>query len=63
MCFQHGVAFRDFNNLLRRTRFDKVLCDKAFSIAKTTQLGLYQPGLASMVFKCFDRKSIGGVMK
>ena len=49
--------------MLRRTRFDKVLCDKAFSIAKTTQLGLYQPGLASMVFKCFDRKSIGGVMK
>ena len=49
--------------MLRRTRFDKVLCDKAFNIAKTIQLDLYQTGLVSMVFKCFDRKSIGGVMK
>ena len=33
-CFQHDIAYRDFKDLLRRTTSDKVLCDKAFNLAK-----------------------------
>ena len=30
--FQDDVAYGDFNNLPRKTVFDKVLCDKVFTI-------------------------------
>ena len=33
-CFQHDMAYEDFNNLAKRTDSDKVLKDKAFNIAK-----------------------------
>ena len=33
-CFQHDMAYGDFKDLNRRTFADKVLCDKAFNIAK-----------------------------
>ena len=33
-CFQHDMAYGDFKDLARRTASDKVLIDKAFSIAK-----------------------------
>ena len=33
-CFQHDMAYGDFKELARRTASDKVLRDKAFSIAK-----------------------------
>ena len=33
-CFQHDIAFGDFEDLTRRTASDKILCDKAFDIAK-----------------------------
>ena len=33
-CFQHDMAYGDFKELPRRTASDKVLRDKAFSIAK-----------------------------
>ena len=33
-CFQHDMAYRDFKDLTRRTTSDKILRDKAFSIAK-----------------------------
>ena len=35
---------------------DKVLRDKAFNIAKNPKYDGYQTGLASMVYKCFDKK-------
>ena len=34
-CFQHDTAYGD---LLRRTAFDKLLCDKAFNIAKQNKI-------------------------
>ena len=40
-----------------------VLCDKAFNIAKNPKQDAYQRGLASMVYKCFDKKTFGGVVK
>ena len=33
-CFQHDMAYGDFKDLARRNAADKVLRDKAFSIAK-----------------------------
>ena len=56
-CFQHDMAYGDFKDLKRRTASDKVLRDKAFNIAKNTKYDGYQRGLASMVYKFFDKKS------
>ena len=56
-CFQHDMAYRDFKNLKGRTASDKVLRDKAFNIAKNPKYNGYQRGLASMVYKFFDKKS------
>ena len=53
-CFQHYMAYGDFKDLIRRTSPDKVLRDKAFSIAKSLK---YQRGLVSMVYKFFNKKS------
>ena len=54
-----GMAFGDFKDLARRTASDKVLKDKAFNIAKNLKYDEYQRGLASMVYKYFDKKSAG----
>ena len=51
------MAYRDFKNLSKRTASDKVLRDKAFNIAKNPKYDGYQRGLASMVYKCFDKKT------
>ena len=56
-CFQHDVAYGDFKDLKRRTASDKILRDKAFNIAKNPKYDGYQRGLASMVYKFFDKKS------
>ena len=58
-CFQHDMAYVDFKDLARRTASDKVLWDKAFNIAKNSMYDGYQRGLASMVYKRFDKKSKG----
>ena len=54
-CFQHDMSYRDFKDLSRRTFADKLLRDKAFNIARDAKYDGYQPGLASMVFKLFDK--------
>ena len=51
------MAYGDFKDLARRAASDKVLRDKAFNVAKNTKYDRYQRGLASMVYKLFDRKS------
>ena len=58
--FQHDMAYGDFNHLKRRTASDKVLRDKAFNIAKNPKHDGYRRGLASVVYKFFDKKSKGG---
>ena len=40
-CFQHYMAFGDFKDLTRKTVSDKILHDKAFSIAKNPKYGGY----------------------
>ena len=56
-CFQHDMVYGDFKDLARRTASDKVLRDKAFNIAKNSKYDGYQRGLASMVYKCFNKQS------
>ena len=51
------MAYGDFKDLKRRTASDKVLRDKVFNIAKNPKYHRYQRGLASMVYKFFDKKS------
>ena len=58
-CFQHDMAYGDFKHLAKRTAADKVLRDKAFKIATDQKYDEYQRGLASMVYKFFDKKSQG----
>ena len=58
-CFQHDMAYGDFKDLPKRTASDKVLRDKAFKIASDQKYDGYQRGLASMVYKFFDKKSQG----
>ena len=54
------MAYGDFKDLAKRTASDKFLRDKAFNIAKNPKYDGYQRGLASMVYKFFDRKSKDG---
>ena len=56
-CFQHDMAYGDFKDLKRRTFSVNVLRDKAFNIAKNPKYDGDQRGLASMVYKFFDKKS------
>ena len=58
-CFQHDSAYADHKDLINRTKSDKVLRDKAYNIASNPEYDGYQRGLASMVYKFFDKKSMG----
>ena len=58
-CFQHDMAYGKSKDLAKRTQSDKVLRDKAFKIGSDPKSDGFQRGLASMVYKCFDKKSSG----
>ena len=58
-CLQHDMTYRKSKDLVKRTQSDKVLKDKAFKIANSPNYDGYQRGLASMVYKFFDKKSKG----
>ena len=55
-CFAHDAAYSDSEDLTKRTVVDKILGNKAFNIAKDPKYDGYQRGLASMVYKYFDKK-------
>ena len=57
-CFQHNSAYVDHKDLINRTEADKFLRDKAYDIASNPEYDGYQRGLASMVYKFFDKKSM-----
>ena len=61
--FHYGMAYGDFKDLPKRTSSDKVLCDKAFNIAKNQKYDGNQRGLASVVYKFFDKISAGEGIK
>ena len=58
-CYLHDMAYGKTKNLVKRKQSDKVLKDKAFKIASNPKYDGYQRGLASMVYKFFDKKSKG----
>ena len=58
-CFQHDMAYGKSKDLIKRTQLDKLLEDKVFKIANNPKYDGYQRGLASMVYKFFDKKSKG----
>ena len=58
-CFQHDMTYGKSKHLEKRTQSDNVLRDKAFKIASDPKDDGYQRGLASMVYKFFDKKSSG----
>ena len=47
-CFQYNIAHEDFKDLTRRTASDKIF-------AKNPKYDGYQRGLASMIYKFFDK--------
>ena len=58
-CFQHDSAYANHKDLINRTEAGIVLRDKAYDIASNPKYDGYQRGLASMVYKFFDKKSMG----
>ena len=58
-CFQHDMAYGKSKDLTKRTQSHKVLRDKAFKIANDPKYDGYQRGLASFIYKFFDKKSSG----
>ena len=62
-CFPHDAAYSDSKDLTNRTQSDKVLKNKAFKIANNPKYDGYQRGLASMVYKFFDKNDIKNEIK
>ena len=58
-CFQHNMAYSKSKDLAKRAESNKVLRDKTFKIASDPKYDGCQRGLASMVYKFFDKKSRG----
>ena len=58
-CFQYDMAYGKSKDLVKRTQSEKVLRDKVFKITSDPKYDGYQRGLASMVYKFFDKKSKG----
>ena len=57
------MAYGDFKGLTRRTASDKILRDKAFNIAKNPKYDGHRRGIASMVYKFFDKKTSNRTFK
>ena len=56
-CFQHDTDDGKSKDLAKRTQSDNVLRDKAFKIAYDPKYEGYRRGLASIIYKFFDKKS------
>ena len=61
--FQHDIVYGKSKKLAKRTESDKVLRDKTSKIASNLKHDGYQNGLASMVYKFFDKRSSCGTNK
>ena len=53
------MVYRDFKDLTRSTAFDY----KEFSIAKNPKYDGYETGVASIVYKFFDKNTSDGAIK
>ena len=61
-CIRHDMPYGKAKDLVRRTQSDKILRDKAFKIVSDPKYDGYQRGLASMVYKCFDKNLVEVVL-
>ena len=59
LVFNTILLTRRIKNLINRTRAHKFLRHKAYDIASNPEYDGYQRGLASMVYKIFDKKTMG----
>ena len=57
--FSTWYGLWQIKRLGKRTQSDKVLRDKAFKISRDPKYDGYERGLASMVYRFFDKKSSG----
>ena len=57
------MADGELNDFTRRTEADKVLYNKAFNISKNKKYYDYQCGIASMLYKFFDKKPLEVLLK
>ena len=57
------MAYNKFKDLEKRTQSDIVLKNKAFKLASNPKYNGCERGLASMVYKFFDKKSKGSALK
>ena len=62
-CFQHNMSYGRYKDLTKRTKSNTVLRDKAFKFASNPKSNGNKGGLASMVYKFFDKisKGISGI--
>ena len=60
-CFHHNIIWH--KDLEKRTQSDIVLKNKALKIDSNPKYNGYEKGLASMVYKFFDKKSKGSGLK
>ena len=56
-CFEFNMGYGKYKDLQRRTQSGNVLKEIDFEIANNPNYDGYQRRLASMVYKCFDKKS------
>ena len=56
--FKDDMAYRNFQDFPRRIAADEVLHNKAFNIPKNIIYDGYQRGIASMVYKLFDKNTV-----
>ena len=57
------MTYGIFTDLPRRRIADKVLRNKSYNFAKNPKYDGYQRGIASWVFKCFEKESFGSGVK
>ena len=57
------MVYEDFEDLTSRTASEKILRDKAFSIAKNQKYDGYQRDIASMIYKFFDKETSDSSVK
>ena len=63
VCFEHDMAYGDFKGSATSTDSDKILRNNAFNVAKNAKYVGYQRDIASVVYKCFDKKNFGSGIK
>lgn len=56
-CFQHDITYGNYQDSPRRTKSDLVLRDNAYKIVYNRSKDIYQRGLATILYKFFDKKA------